>query len=408
MSRHIVQCVALLGCAVLFTTLAVAMRSRVGIADGATPPPPVPPAAPGQPHFVVAPYLQYPTRDSISIMWETSVRGTSKVEFGESQPLEKMVESSDLVTIHEVPLTGLRPHTKYFYRVTSTLEGGKVLRSNVLTFETAVAADAAYSFTIIGDTQKNPTVTGRIAKLMWERRPNFVVHVGDVVDNGPDVKEWVHELFGPCADLFSRAALFPAIGNHERNHKHYYDYFSLPRPEYYYRYSYGNADFFVLDTNKSVKPDSEQYKWLDRELARSDARWKFCYHHHPAYTSDDDDYGNTWQNAAIRQGDLNARSLVPLYEKHKVDVVLNGHIHVYERTWPIRNGKVDRANGVVYVTSGGGGGRLENFAPTPAWFKRQLRVDYHFCLVNIQGGTLEFKAFDQEGRLFDSFEMEKK
>ena len=54
--------------------------------------------------------------------------------------------------------------------------------------------------------------------------------------------------------------------------------------------------------------------------------------------------------------------------------MFNGHIHVYERTWPIRAGKVEPKNGVVYVTSGGGGGALENFSPVPTWFKAQTRV----------------------------------
>src|SRR5207244_371535 len=79
--------------------------------------------------------------------------------------------------------------------------------------------------------------------------------------------EWVNELFKPSAELLCRVPVFPAIGNHEKNHAHYYKYFSLPAPEYYYRYRYGNADFFVLDTNKKVGPDSDQYKWLAAELA---------------------------------------------------------------------------------------------------------------------------------------------
>jgi predicted phosphodiesterase len=270
-----------------------------------------------------------------------------------------------------------------------------------------VDADSAFAFTVIGDTQKNPTITGKIAKLMWDRRPNFVVHVGDVVDNGPDKREWVYELFKPSAELFSRVAVFPTIGNHERNHANYYRYFSLPAPEYYYRYRYGNADFFVLDSNKSLKPGSEQFQWLDRELAKSDAAWKFAYHHHPAYSSDEDDYGNTLVGSST-MGDMNVRNLVQLYEKYSVDIVMNGHIHLYERTWPLRAGKVDRQKGIVYLTSGGGGGKLEGVGPTPTWFKAQVRVDFHFCLFNIQGNYLEFKAFDQEGRLFDNFEITKK
>jgi acid phosphatase type 7 len=180
----------------------------------------------------------------------------------------------------------------------------------------------------------------------------------------------------------------------------------LPAPKYYYRYGYGNADFFVVDTNRPVRSNSDQYKWLDRELAASTAKWKFVYHHHPAYSSDDNDYGDTWTGSSTL-GDMKVRPLAALYEKHHVDVAFNGHIHLYERSWPIRAGKVDSNAGVVYVTSGGGGGKLENFGPTPAFFKAELRVDHHYCYVTIHGGILNFKAFDHNGMLFDSFELRK-
>jgi hypothetical protein len=356
--------------------------------------------------FVIKPYLQFPTLESIVILWETTEPGTSVVEYGLNAKLKDKMALEAQTSMHEVPLKNLKPNTRYFYKVTTTDAKGRTLSSELLTFCTAVDAYSAYSFGVIGDTQKNPKVTGLVAKLIWERRPNFVIHVGDVVDNGPDKKEWVHELFGPSAPLLSRVAVFPTIGNHERNHAHFYKYFSLPKPEYYYRYRYGNADFFVVDSNKSLKPGTEQYEWLDRELGRSDAKWKFAYHHHPAYSSDDDDYGNTWRGDSTF-GDMNVRNLVALYEKHNVDVVFNGHIHVYERTWPIRAGKVDCKKGVVYVTSGGGGGSLENFAPNRAWFQAEVRVDYHFCHVTIHGGRLNFKAFDKDGRLFDFFDIEK-
>ena len=140
---------------------------------------------------------------------------------------------------------------------------------------TAVRAESAFSFCVLGDTQTNPKMTAKVAKVMFDRRPHIVMHCGDVVDNGPDKAEWVHELFGPCAELFARAAVFPTIGNHEKNHAWYYRYFSLPDPEYRYRYRYGNTDFFVVDSNKALKPESEQYRWLDEELGRSNATWKF-------------------------------------------------------------------------------------------------------------------------------------
>ena len=73
----------------------------------------------------------------------------------------------------------------------------------------------------------------------------------------------------------------------------------------------------------------------------------------------------------------------------------------------IRDGKVDQKEGVVYVTSGGGGGKLEDFAPTPAFFKENFRSDYHFCYVTVHNGTFNLKAFDVEGRLFDQFTLQK-
>lgn len=358
------------------------------------------------PRFVLGPYLQFATRDSIVVMCETQSPTRCVVEYGDEYPPSNKVELKGLSHIHEAKITNLNAGTKYFYRVICTTEDGVTQTSPVLTFMTAVDADQAYSFTVIGDTQRNPEVTGALAKLMWERRPNFVVHMGDVVNDGDQKWQWEKDLFVPSADLFARVPMYPCIGNHEKNHPNYYKYFSLPDPEYYYTFNYGNAQFFVLDTNKRVGPGTEQYKWLEKELAESTATWKFCYHHHPPYSSDDDDYGNSWKGSS-RNGDLNARSLVPLYEKYHVDMVMNGHVHAYERTWPIRNGKVDPKNGIIYLTSGGGGGRLENVQPTPTFFKNQGRITYHYCYITVFEKKIEFKAFDQDNRLFDSFELTK-
>jgi len=356
--------------------------------------------------FVISPYLQFPTQDSIVIMWETNHPSTSVVNYGKQAVGMQKVENTELVTMHEVKIPNLEQGTRYIYNVMSTTPDGLTLTSQNSAFMTAIGPDDAFSFTVIGDTQANPIITGKIAKLMWDRRPNFVVHCGDVVDDGGSKRMWTDELFKPSAELFGHVAVFPTIGNHEKNHPHYYKYFSLPKPEYYYRYRYGNIDFFSIDTNKIVKPGSEQYTWLDQELAKSDATFKICYHHHPAYSSDSDDYGKT--NAGPgRMGDLNARELVALYEKHNVDIVMNGHIHLYERSWPIRANKVDRQKGVIYLTSGGGGGRLEDFAPTPTWFKAECRVDFHFCCFTVHQNKMNFKAFDQDGKLFDYFELTK-
>ena len=93
-------------------------------------------------------------------------------------------------------------------------------------------------------------MNGKIAGYAWANRPRFVVHPGDLVDTGSVKEQWVDEFFGSMRPLFERVALFPVLGNHEQDARFFYDYMSLPDPEYYYTFEYGNAQFFMLDSNR--------------------------------------------------------------------------------------------------------------------------------------------------------------
>ena len=356
--------------------------------------------------FVVAPYLQYPTGESIVISWETSKEVSGRVEYGTTTPFKDKV-SVNAGTMQAAKLTGLKPGTAYYYRVVCDDPAGGELASPVLSFQTDPGPGSPFVFATIGDTQRNPRITGQVATRALENRPAFVVHVGDVVDNGPDKAEWVNELFRPCQELFGRIPVLPCIGNHERNHKFYYQYFSLPEPEYHYSFRYGDAEFFSLDSNKPLGPGTLQYAWLENALAKSKAKWKICFHHHPAYSSDSDDYGDTFAGKPSRLGDSNPRQLLPIYEKNGVDMVLNGHIHLYERTHPIKDGKIDLKDGIVHLTTGGGGGGLENFVPHSSWIKAAGRVDYHTCIFQVDGQSIQLKAFDKDGILFDTWSKSK-
>lgn len=362
--------------------------------------------APQAPWFVVAPYLQYPTGDSIIVSWETSKEVSGRVEYGTTAPFKDKV-SVRSGTIQAAKLTGLKAGTSYYYKVVCDDPAGVELVSPLMSFQTDPGPGAPFVFATIGDTQRNPRITGQVATRALENRPAFVVHVGDVVDNGADKAEWVNELFRPCQELFGRIPVLPCIGNHERNHKFYYQYFSLPEPEYHYSFRYGNAEFFSIDSNKPLGPGSPQHLWLDKALAGSNAKWKICFHHHPAYSSDSDDYGDTFNGKQSRFGDPNPRQLLTLYERHGVDLVLNGHVHLYERTHPIRGGMVDLKDGIVHITTGGGGGGLENFVPHSSWIKAAGRVDYHTCLFQVDGQSIHLKAFDKDGILFDTWSKSK-
>ena len=358
--------------------------------------------------FSVQPYLQYVTQDSITVMWETTRPASSTVWFGETSDVTQNEKRDGQSYVHEVKLQNLEPETQYFYKVISTDDQSKTVESKVFTFQTANRFETPFAFAVISDTQSNPKVAGQVANMAWGQRPNFLLHPGDLVGTGTNDNHWKNQFFPSMHPLISRVAFFPVLGNHEVNARNYYDYMSLPTPEYYYQFSYGNADFFMIDTNRKVDENSEQYQWLDKALSRSKATWKFVCHHHPPYSSDENDYGNLWKTNKSTRGDKRVRVLTKLYDKHAVDVVWCGHIHSYERTWPLHKNKVVRnGRGPIYMITGGGGGGLETPGPYKPWFQNNVRRGHHYCMVAINGGTLEFKAFDIENRLFDTMTLKK-
>ena len=362
--------------------------------------------------FVIKPYLQYGTQNEMTIMWQTAQPGSSIVHYGETAecPNSKIVDQGK--TLHEVKLKGLEPETLYFYRVETIGEGqsagsGGSFYSEPLTFTTAVKRDTPFAFAVMGDTQGNPQVSGQLSKLAWAQRPSFVLHAGDLVDTGTNDSNWTEHFFPGMEELIGRVPLYPVLGNHEQDARNYYNYMSLPDPEYYYQFKYGNAHFFMIDSNRNVDSSSEQYQWLDKQLASSDSAWKFVCHHHPPYSSDENDYGDLWQTNKSTHGDPRMKPLIDLYEKHEVDIVWNGHIHSYERTWPVLAGKAVEAGAPRYVIAGGGGGGLETPGPVRPFFQNHVRRGHHYVMVHINGSTLEFRAYTLDDRLFDTVRLTK-
>ncbi len=364
--------------------------------------------------FLVKPYLQFATQESIHVLWETTAPATTIVEYGEAQldaqapnlSLRKEVDGTRL--LHEVQLDGLKVDTKYIYRAKSISENGREIIGPVSTFKTAVKDDGAYFFALIGDSQRNrrmPEAWPKIAQKVWEDRPHFIIHAGDIVDEGPRKTDWTGHFFPGGQIAMSRFPMYTVLGNHERDAQYYYDYMVNPAPEYYYTFRYGNAQFFMIDTNRDVVEGSEQYEWLEWELAKSDAVWKFVVHHHPPYSSEENDHGDTYIGASSYG--THARNLTPLYDAYDVDFCLFGHVHMYERTWPIFENRVNLQDGVVYINSGGAGGGLEDFDPVRSWFTQELQTGHHYCTFAVFDRTLVFKAIDHEGRMFDSFQMSK-
>ncbi|MDJ0975052.1 MAG: metallophosphoesterase family protein [Planctomycetota bacterium] len=349
---------------------------------------------------LVAPYVQHVTTTAATVLWETDGPTRARLRYGPRTPLEHEIELATPKRLHEVRITGLAPGTRCFYQVEHVDRFRRTVRTPVYSFCTAPEPDSPFAFAVVGDTQDQPSKWRRVADRIWGERPSFVLHVGDIVGHGPTHAEWVHEYFEPARTLLAHVPVFAVLGNHEEDADHYYRYMANPAPEHRYRARWGDVELFLLDSNRDCTKGSEQHRWLDAALADSTARWKVCAFHHPVWTSDLDDYGKAHLECAA-SGDVRVRDLIPVFERHDVDLVFYGHAHCYERTWPLREGRVDEARGVTYVQTGGGGGYLERVSPNRSWFTAKLRRAHHYCLVSVYGDTLDLKAYDIDGRLFD-------
>ena len=363
-------------------------------------------------HFTAGPYLNYATQNSINIVWETDRPANAVVEWGTTAKLGKKLEVKTVQRLQTATISELEPNTPYFYRIKCVSPKlDKPIDSGVLTFKTAVENDEPFKFAVIGDTESRPHINDRLAKLIWGERPNFLINLGDLTDGGKQLHryEWTHEYFVGMNQLTSRVPVFAVPGNGEGDLVWYNHYHAYPQPESVYEFRFGDAAFFMLDSNQRQEefaPGGKQYQWLEERLSKCDATWKFACHHHAAYTGEEDDYGNTWENGTTF-GDPAVQAIVPLYEKYGVDMAMFGHLHLYERSHPIRNGKVDFRAGTIHLLAGGGGGNLEDFAPTPAFFSAKTHRGHHYVIIESQNKTLTMRMYDLNGAIRDTLQLTK-
>jgi len=99
-------------------------------------------------------------------------------------------------------------------------------------------------------------------------------------------------------------------------------------------------------------------------------------------------------------------ALEPLLHKYQVDLVLQGHDHNYERTHPVKEGLVDQAGGITYLTLAGGGSPLYIQRRNEDWSAKFLPV-YHFAVFDVKDKNLKMTVYDKAGDVVDTFEMQK-
>lgn len=300
-------------------------------------------------------------------------------------------------------LTGLEPGTTYLYAVGDGTRDGW---TEYAEFTTAPGGVVPFSFVYLGDAQNGLDRWGTLLRNCFRHRPDaaFFLMAGDLVDRGNQRDDW-DSFFHNAAGIFDRRQLVPVIGNHENQGGHptlYLRQFALPgngpaglEAKRAYAFEYSNALFVILDSNL---PPAGQTEWLDQQLAASRATWKFVTYHHPAYAS------------APGRDNLAVRDLwTPIFDKHRVDLALQGHDHAYLRTWPLKGGErvASPKDGTTYVVSVSGT-KMYPQADRPYTAVGFTNLPtYQVLDLQISGNRLVYRAYDTEGDLRDQLVIEK-
>jgi predicted phosphodiesterase len=203
--------------------------------------------------------------------------------------------------------------------------------------------------------------------------------LGDNVypDGDPsEVARVVRRPFAPVLD--GRTRLLAVLGNHDvETCDGRPEMAALSMPGRWYAQRIGPVEVVAVDSTRADDP--AQLAWLERTLADQSAPWTVVIQHHPPFSAG--------YHGSHRPSD---RSLVPLYERHGVDLVLAGHDHDYQRTKP--------QHGVVYVVSGAAAKRR----PTArADFTAMAASTYEFVELAVYADRLQLRAVDQHGGVFD-------
>jgi acid phosphatase type 7 len=453
-----------------------------------------------QSDFLVKPYLQIgktPSPQSLQVLWHAAVSndvwlaeyknsGANEWMKAVNQTSSKIaVAGIDPFTVYSVSFTGLMPGSKFMYRVS---KNGKVVFNAEA--KSLKSPEQSYRVAISGDLAAGTKQAGKIAYGIYRSDPDVFAIAGDIAYSQGLITDYKTK-FWPVfnADnsdttgvpLLRSIPTFAAVGNHDAEIRDldrfpgalaYYHFWEQPLngPEgkeggplvpplkasdanrkafldgacnkyprmTNFSFDYGNAHWTVIDSDVYVDwTDSTLRDWVIKDLEKGkDATWRFVLFHHPGFNS---------SRAHYEQQQM--RLLAPLFEKGKVDLVFAGHVHNYQRSYPLyfvpdnlgnqlvsgadnrKRGKVvtgkwtldkkfdgkknTKPNGVIYIVTGAGGQGLYNPEQTKdkdSWQKFTVKFEsrvHSFTLLDINGDALTLRQIDINGKEVDRIRMTK-
>jgi predicted phosphodiesterase len=267
---------------------------------------------------------------------------------------------------------------------------------------------ADFNFAAVGDWGCNTNTQNTLNNII-SKNPELVLGLGDYSYH--DTADCWLDIIKPIRDKMKIV-----IGNQEIRSasilNQYMKEFNLTKQ--FYSFNYQNMHFLAMSTQAPFSLDSEQYNFVKDDLSKAAAdpnlRWIIVYFHMPMYTFPD--------LALVTLVDI----YQPLFDHAGVDLVLSGHRHHYERSYPIAlnsnslsqpiiasnnsshiNAFLD-PEGHIDAVVGTAGIEAAGLRPKAPYIAAQFR-GFGFLNVDIlnNGTELRAKLYDNGGSIRDQF-----
>lgn len=299
--------------------------------------------------------------------------------------------------IHEISVNGLEPATEYVYTV------GDGFNERNGKFKTALEQgdESSFTFAYLADTQvsnaSNAKALGATLAKVNEKNPDFVYLAGDVTDKSTNESQWewlfnndgVYSTGGE--DMFANNLVAVTQGNHDNNEM--YQHINAPEEagKIVYSFDYGCAKFIILNLesaryDEDARAQQEAYLREAVKDAKSNGQWTIVGFHKSLYTG----------ASHITDSDIIAarKYWAPIFAETDVDLVLQGHDHVYSRGFVtadgenanptvLEDGTIIQPDAPLYMVGGHAGGlkwySKKNYTVTE---NDPLALNYSFLDVN--------------------------
>jgi len=327
------------------------------------------------------------------------------VGFGANEPGASM---------HEVHVCGLQPATTYYYQV----GGGSPEVWSDAHQMTTPPKTGKVTIGVSGDSRDSADIFQAVQTRMRDLAVNMQLFSGDLLLYGTQQSLYASFLDkawkDPSGKLLTLGQQLMVVvpGNHENDSVQFFGNFALPgdgpNAETYGSFDVGGAHIAVLDDQALAEgPDSdaskEQLAWLDDDLGKADANrgavpfLVILHHRGELSTSNHSTDGDV---VRVRT------ELMPVWDKHHVDLVLNGHDHNYERSKAVTGPATAPAvqttpnTGTTYVVCAGAGASSYSPGTAPAAY-REKNVGFGgatgysgvYAVLTVDGKKLHLSAY---------------